>query len=161
LKEFKKVRHEEPMLSFNDAFSEEDMRAWFTRLQKYLGRELKEEKDGEPLFYSELKIDGLAIELVYENGFFRQGSTRGDGMTGEDVTQNLKTVDAIPLTLQAIGGKKVPSRVVIRGEVFLSTKEFARINREQEKRGGKLYANPRNVAAGAVRQLDPAITASR
>jgi DNA ligase (NAD+) len=150
LQEFAKVRHDAPMLSFNDAFSEEDMRAWFERLGNYLGREVV------PEFYCELKIDGLAIELVYENGALVQGSTRGDGRMGEDVTQNLKTIEAIPLRVAG-----APRRLVVRGEVFLAKKEFARINKEQKKKGEKIYANPRNVAAGAVRQLDSKIVASR
>ncbi len=154
LKQFKKVRHEVPMLSFNDAFSEEDMMAWLERLENYLGRKVKLD------FYCELKIDGLAIELVYENGILVQGSTRGDGVIGEDVTQNLKTIEAIPLKLQP-PSYKFPPRLVVRGEVFLTKKEFERINREQKKKGEKVYANPRNVAAGSVRQLDPKITASR
>lgn len=99
LKQFKKVRHETPMLSFNDAFSEEDVRTWFTRIENYLGREVK------PEFYLELKIDGLAIELVYEGGVLAEGSTRGDGVTGEDVTQNLKTIEAIPLSLEIRNSK--------------------------------------------------------
>ena len=148
LKAFKKVSHEAPMLSFNDAFSEADLKAWWERLEKYLGRKLK------PEFYLELKIDGLAIELVYENGVLAQGSTRGDGFTGEDVTENLKTIEAIPLKLKT-------KKLIVRGEVFLTQKEFERINREQDRRGGKKYANPRNIAAGSVRQLDPKITASR
>lgn len=155
LKEFKKVRHEEAMLSFNDAFSREDVQAWLERLENYLGRKVEQE------FYVELKIDGLAIELVYENGVFSQGSTRGDGMIGEDVTQNLKTVEPIPLSLSAAGEKNIPRRLVVRGEIFLSKKEFERINREQEKAGAKAYANPRNIAAGSVRQLDPKVTAGR
>lgn len=152
LKEFQKVQHGTPMLSFNDAFSREDMRDWLERLENHLGRKIKHT---DKTFYCELKIDGLAIELEYENGIFLRGSTRGDGLIGEDVTANLKTIEAIPLKL------KIPKRLVVRGEVFLSKKEFARINREQEKKGGKLYANPRNVAAGSIRQLDPKITASR
>ncbi|HUY69431.1 MAG TPA: NAD-dependent DNA ligase LigA [Candidatus Tyrphobacter sp.] len=155
LKEFKKIRHAEPMTSFNDAFGEEDIVAWFERLNNYLGRRV------EPEFYLELKIDGLAIELIYENGAFVQGSTRGDGRIGEDVTQNLKTVEAIPLRLEPKKGLKIPERLIVRGEVFLTKKEFGRINREQEKKGEKLYANPRNIAAGSVRQLDPKITAAR
>ena len=151
LAEFKKARHESPMLSLTDAFSEDDVRAWFTRLNDFLGREVK------PEFYCEPKIDGLAIELVYENGLFVQGSTRGDGTVGEDVTQNLKTIEAIPLRL----AKKAPKRLVVRGEVFLTKKDFARINRELEKGGKKTFANPRNLAAGTIRQLDSAITASR
>jgi len=184
LKEFAKVRHDVRMTSFNDAFSEDDMRAWFKRLEDYLGAPLstrsaaRSDADAKsaPLFYCELKIDGLAIELEYENGVFVRGSTRGDGMIGEDVTQNLRTVDAIPLRLHdaeetraelkrlGLDPKKynldVP-RLVVRGEVFLTKREFAKINREQARQGEKLYANPRNVAAGSIRQLNPAVTASR
>lgn len=156
LAKFRKVRHEQPMLSFNDAFSEEDMRAWLERVENYLGRKVK------PEFYCELKIDGLAIELVYENGIFVEGSTRGDGLIGEDITQNLKTIEAIPLKLEIENWKlKIPSRFVVRGEVFITKKEFERINKEQVKKGEKVFANPRNMAAGSVRQLDPKITAGR
>lgn len=157
LLQFKKVRHETPMLSFNDAFSEQDMADWLTRLENYLGHKLAPVHH-EPLFYCELKIDGLAIELIYEDGIFAHGATRGDGQVGEDVTQNLKTVEAIPLHLEKY---QIPRKLVLRGEVFLSKKEFARINKEQEKKGEKIYANPRNVAAGSIRQLDPQVTASR
>jgi DNA ligase (NAD+) len=171
LKEFKKVQHEVPMLSFNDAFSRQDIEDWLERMENYLGKKIQPAE-----FYGELKIDGLAIELVYENGFLTQGSTRGDGIIGEDVTENLKTIEAIPLKLldareAAENLKKLglnpksyilnSKRLVVRGEVFLNKKEFAAINREQEKKGLKIYANPRNVAAGSVRQLDPKITASR
>ncbi|MGC9611162.1 MAG: NAD-dependent DNA ligase LigA [Minisyncoccia bacterium] len=156
LKAFKKVRHERPMLSFDDAFSLEDMRDWFSRLENFLKRKVK------PEFYCELKIDGLAIELVYENGIFVQGSTRGDGVIGEDVTQNLRTVEAIPLRIENTDPKRpIPRRLVVRGEVFITKKEFNRINKEQAKKGGKLYANPRNIAAGSIRQLDPKIIAAR
>ncbi len=156
LKGFKKVRHEKPMISFDDAFSEDDMRDWFGRLENFLKKKVK------PEFYCELKIDGLAIELVYENGIFIQGSTRGDGIMGEDVTQNLRTVEAIPLKIESSDPKRsVPRRLVVRGEVFITQKEFERINREQKKKGEKLYANPRNIAAGSIRQLDPKITAGR
>jgi DNA ligase (NAD+) len=181
LKEFKKVRHTERMTSFNDAFSEEDMRDWFTRLENYLGRSLSAGTAGSrassaPLFYCELKIDGLAIELEYENGVFTRGSTRGDGLIGEDVTQNLRTVEAIPLHilpreeveknlkklgLRAADYDVAPKSLVVRGEIFLTKREFAKINKEQERTGGKAYANPRNVAAGSIRQLDPRVTASR
>ncbi|MDP2650749.1 MAG: NAD-dependent DNA ligase LigA, partial [bacterium] len=171
LKQFKKVRHETPMLSFNDAFNEGDVDAWFTRMENYLGRRVK------PEFYLELKIDGLAVEMIYEEGVLIGGSTRGDGAIGEDVTQNLKTIEAIPLRLvtndrgpafaEASAGRQetrkynLPRRLVVRGEVFLTQKEFERINKEQENKGLKLYANPRNIAAGSIRQLNPAITASR
>ncbi len=177
LKEFRKVRHDIPMLSFNDAFSKTDMRDWIERLENYLGKKIETKTSGHsPLFYCELKIDGLAIELVYENGLLTEGSTRGDGKVGEDVTENLKTVEAIPLRFLEpeeieknlrelnLDPKKYdlrPKRLVVRGEVFLNKKEFEKINREQGKKGLKVYANPRNVAAGSIRQLDPKITASR
>jgi DNA ligase (NAD+) len=171
LKEFHKVEHIEPMLSFNDAFSREDMEDWLKRVENYLGRKVKQD------FYCELKLDGLAVELVYENGILVQGLTRGDGRIGEDITQNLKTIEAIPLAIatsnrrqetsdkgQAAGDKKQGTgvkKLVVRGEVFLSKKEFGRINQEQKKKGERPFANPRNIAAGSVRQLDPKITASR
>ncbi len=177
LKEFVKVRHTERMTSLNDAFSEEDMQAWLSRLENYLGRSVGERAaSGADPFYCELKIDGLAIELEYENGVFVRGSTRGDGIVGEDVTQNLRTIEAIPLHLAAadeavaalakFGLRSAdydlsPKYLIVRGEVFLTKKEFEKINKEQERSGGKLYANPRNVAAGSIRQLDPAVTASR
>ncbi len=154
LDEFQKMPHAKPMLSFNDAFSEEDMRAWFTRLENYLSHPIS---NNERTFFCELKIDGLSIELEYENGIFTRGGTRGDGSVGEDVTQNLRTVEAIPLKLDG----NPPKRLVVRGEVFLTKKEFERINKEQTAKGEKVYANPRNVAAGSIRQLDPKITASR
>jgi DNA ligase (NAD+) len=171
LKEFVKVRHGERMTSFNDAFSEEDMMAWFKRLEDYLGEKVigggagaatgRDGKKIAPAFYCELKIDGLAVELEYEDGFFVRGSTRGDGLIGEDITQNLRTIEAIPLQLVIPRKRELPKRLVVRGEIFLTKKEFARINKEQAASGGKSYANPRNVAAGSVRQLDPRITASR
>jgi len=151
LPEFTKVRHRERMLSLNDAFSQQDMRDWLERISKLLTQEEKSRLD----FYAELKIDGLAIELEYDNGQFLQGSTRGDGSIGEDITQNLKTVDAIPLAID------FKQDLVIRGEVFISKKEFAQINKAQAAKNLPLYANPRNIAAGSVRQLDPKVTASR
>jgi DNA ligase (NAD+) len=188
LKEFKKVYHEKPMLSFEDAFSKEDIKHWLQRLENFLDRDLvsfnnscklksylKEQKI-PPLFYCELKIDGLAIELVYEDGILVVGSTRGDGTVGEDVTQNLKTIEAIPLSIfkkdvvyknllsMGLNPQKYnlnPKRMVVRGEVFISKEEFEKINKEQILKGEKAYANPRNVAAGSLRQLDPKITAAR
>ncbi len=151
LKQFKKYRHEQRMLSFNDAFSNEDMKDWLDRISRLLTEEEKSKLD----FYCELKIDGLAIELVYENGFLKTGSTRGDGTTGEDVTNNLKTVDAIPLRIEE------RKDLIVRGEVFITKKEFERINKEQKEKGLPVYANPRNIAAGSIRQLDPKITAQR
>jgi DNA ligase (NAD+) len=144
------------MLSFNDAFSEEDLEDWLERISKLLKKEEREKID----FYCEPKIDGLAIELIYENNILKVGSTRGDGLIGEDITQNLKTIEAIPLKLREIK-EKLPKTIVVRGEVFISKKEFERVNKEQKKKGLPTYANPRNLAAGSVRQLDPKITASR
>ncbi len=180
LKKFAKVRHDVRMTSFNDAFSEKDMEEWYERLVNYFrsGDEFARAiaRKDVPRFYCELKIDGLAIELEYENGILARGSTRGDGMTGEDVTQNLRTVEAIPLRMRdeaeaAASLRKLgldpakydlaPRRLVVRGEVFTTRREFARMNREQERAGGKLYANPRNIAAGSIRQLDPRVAAGR
>jgi len=159
LKEFKKFKHPEPMLSFNDAFDEKDMQEWEARFEKL---SVGSKKHG---YYCELKIDGLAIELVYKKGVLETGATRGDGITGEDVTQNLKTVEAIPLKLEKfeIRNSKfgIPAELVVRGEVFITKKDFERINKEQEKKGLKIYANPRNLAVGSIRQLDPSITRSR
>jgi len=161
LKEFKGVKHEAPMLSFNDSFSQADMKAWFKRLNDYLGYET-ERSDDWAGFYCELKIDGLAAELVYNKGIFVQGSTRGDGKIGEDVTQNLRTIEAIPLKLKETEGDiEIPDHLVVRGEVFLNKSEFKRINKERSIKGVELYANPRNVAAGSLRQLDPKITLAR
>ena len=158
IKKFKKTRHPEKMLSFNDAFSRQDLEAWLERISKLLTEKERKELD----FYCELKIDGLAIELIYKNGILEIGSTRGDGNIGEDITQNLKTVDAIPLKLE-IGNWKleIPERLVARGEVFITKREFERINKYQKQKGLAVYANPRNIAAGSVRQLDPKITAGR
>lgn len=161
LEKFKKVTHDVRMLSLNDAFSEDDMRDWVTRLENHL--ELRT-KNLLPVtdFFCDLKMDGLAVELVYENGTLTQGSTRGDGLVGEDITQNLRTIEAIPLRLSIQNSKfKIPARLIVRGECFLTKKEFERINTELEKNGEKTYANPRNLAAGSIRQLDPKITASR
>ena len=150
LEKFKKARHPKPMLSFNDAFSEKDMEDWLGRISKLLTRREASEID----FYCELKIDGLAIELIYQNEILKTGSTRGNGIIGEDITQNLKTIEAIPLKLKIKNLKlKIPSRFVVRGEVFIPKKEFEKFK--------KTYANPRNLAAGSIRQLDPKITASR
>jgi len=151
LEKFVKVRHPQPMLSFNDAFSQKDMEDWLERISRLLTTEEVKEID----FYCEPKLDGLAIELIYENGIFKTGSTRGDGIIGEDVTQNLKTIEAIPLRLTK------PVEVVARGEVIITKKEFEKINKEQRKKGLPLFANPRNLAAGSVRQLDPKVTSQR
>ena len=175
LKKFPKVRHSTRMLSFNDAFSEEDMENWLARNQKLLSPEQSRRID----FYTELKIDGLAVSMIYENGFLKSGATRGDGAVGEDVTANLKTVEAIPLKLfdkeeilKNLEKQKLhhiisqlkkswPKVIEARGEIFLNRKDFEALNKKQIKKNLPLYANPRNVAAGSVRQLDPKITASR
>ena len=156
LKEFKKFKHPQRMTSFNDAFSKEDMQDWEKRFLKLLS----ENERGKINYYCELKIDGLAIELIYENRVLKTGSTRGDGMVGEDVTENLKTIEAIPLSLQTTN-YKLPTQTVARGEVFITKKEFERMNKEQKEKGLAVYANPRNIAAGSIRQLDPKITSSR
>lgn len=156
LKKFKKVGHEQPMISLNDAFSVEDMNDWLEKLENFLGRKINSD------FYCELKLDGFAVELLYEDKILKQASTRGNGLIGEDITQNIKTVEAVPLKLDDSHAKiKIPSRLVVRGEVFVTKKEFERINREQEYKNLKPYANPRNLAAGSVRQLDPKVTAGR
>lgn len=164
---FEKVRHPKPMLSFNDAFSREDMQAWLERISKLLRPEEISQLD----FFCEPKFDGLAIELVYEQGLLRVGGTRGDGLLGENVTRNLKTIESIPLALYTPEpkiraesldrGRASIQNIVVRGEVFISKKEFERVNREQKKGGLSTFANPRNMAAGSVRQLDPKVTASR
>ncbi|MEK7579595.1 MAG: NAD-dependent DNA ligase LigA [Patescibacteria group bacterium] len=158
LEKFKKFAHPKPMLSFNDAFSREDMEDWINRLERISKGATKEG------FYGELKIDGLAIEMIYRNGIFETGSTRGDGLIGEDVTQNLKTIEDIPLKLSRIPKKfeKVLSQeLAVRGEVFMDEKDFERVNWELKEKNIKTYANPRNLAAGSVRQLNPRVTASR
>ena len=168
LAKFEKFRHPVRMFSFNDAFNAKDMEDWVDRLARVLSVDVPKEGPARLSFaeqklggfYCELKIDGLAIELIYEDGVLKIGSTRGDGTIGENVTQNLKTIEAIPLSLNA---KRYPlnAGLVVRGEVFITKKEFDRINREQKKKGDAIYANPRNLAAGSVRQLDPAVTESR
>ncbi len=183
LAKFSKVPHAIPMLSLEDAFSEGDMREWCERVRKVYPA-------GDFRYFAELKIDGFAISLVYENGLLVRGSTRGDGAVGEDVTANLKTIESIPLALAppfARGQSIFPAKhssffvygqraglektnknklllkglVEIRGEVFMTKKVFAEINEERKKAGEPLYANPRNTAAGSIRQLDPAVAGSR
>jgi len=156
LKAFKKFKHSQRMTSFNDAFSKEDMEDWQERFLKLVEKNPSASSGQAKIdYYAELKIDGLAIELIYRDGIFQTGATRGDGNIGEDITQNLKTVEAIPLT---INDKR---EIIVRGEVFITKKEFERINKEQKAKGLPVYANPRNIAAGSVRQLDPKITSLR
>ena len=147
---FAPVEHANPMLSLSNAFAEAEVRAFDQRIRKALGRE-------DVGYVCELKIDGLAINLTYVDGRFTQGATRGDGSVGEDVTANLRTIKSIPLTLR----QKISGRIDVRGEVYLPTAAFAATNRERLEREEPPFANPRNAAAGAVRQLDPAQTSRR
>lgn len=148
---FAAVTHRRPMLSLANAFSEEELLAWARRVEARLG--------APPSGYvCELKIDGAAVSLTYEAGRFVRGATRGDGIQGEDVTANLRTVRSIPLRLR---GTRPPAVLEVRGEVFLSTTAFEAINRERRAVGESLFANPRNAAAGSLRQLDPRVTAAR
>lgn len=152
---FDEVRHRRPMLSLSNAFSHEELRAFDTRVRRALGFPPAPEPAPDLTYVAELKIDGLAITLRYERGRFVQGATRGDGMTGEDVTANLRTITSVP------GRLGQPATLDARGEVFMPKSEFARINAAREEAGLALYANPRNSGAGSLRQKDPEVTASR
>lgn len=147
LDKFEKVNHTVPMLSLSNAFSEEDLRDFDRRVREHVTRDFK--------YVCELKIDGLAVSLRYENGKFVQGATRGDGRTGEDITQNLKTIKSIPLTI------KNNETIEVRGEAYMPKKSFIALNEKRKEEGLELFANPRNAAAGSLRQLDPKIAASR
>lgn len=174
LDKFKKVPHVYPMLSMEDVFSFEELNDWHERILRI--------REGNSLdFYAMLKIDGLAISLVYENGVLVTAATRGDGKIGEDVTNNVKTIESVPLSLRVPDEDELRSlkkqfdlsdevidkirtragRIEIRGEVYMPKKDFERMNKERAKRGEETFANPRNVSAGSIRQLDPAIAASR
>lgn len=152
---FKKVMHQTRMLSLNDAFSFAEIEEWFARCERYLGQPIK------PDFFAEIKTDGLAVSLIYQDGIFVQGATRGDGAVGEDVTQNLKTIEAIPLRLESNIKRAQTGRVEVRGEVYIKLKDFEKLNAQQKKLGEAEFANPRNLAAGSIRQLDPALAAKR
>ena len=153
LEEFETVRHSLPMLSLNKATSEEEFLDFHRRV-----RDLSGLSDEEIQYTAEPKFDGLAVELIYREGIFQLGCTRGDGIVGEDVTLNLRTVKSIPLRLLA---GSIPERLEVRGEVIMTKEDFARLNRAREKADQPLLANPRNAAAGSVRQLDPRITNTR
>jgi len=154
LAEFATVQHRVPMLSLGNAFGADELRAFDDRVKRHLGLPDKQAID----YAAELKVDGLAVSLTYERGLFTVGATRGDGFTGEDVTVNLRTIRAIPLRLLA---GEPPALLEVRGEVYLDKREFARINQEREEAEEPRFANPRNAAAGSVRQLDSGITARR
>ena len=154
LEKFSTVQHTMAMLSLNNATGPEELEEFEERIQRFL-------KHSEPLDYAvEPKIDGLAVELVYIAGKFTVGSTRGDGVNGEDITLNLKTIRSIPLALRGDGGV-IPPRLEVRGEVFLPLDAFQKMNREREEEGKPVFANPRNAAAGSLKQLDSTITAKR
>src|SRR5204863_4267701 len=149
---FATVEHIAPMLSLDNAYNEEELRAFDERVRRGAG------KGSEPIAYvAELKIDGLSIALTYEDGRLVRGATRGDGVRGEDVTANVRTIRAIPLSLRGAP----PGRLEIRGEVYLSRASFERMNVEREKEGEPLFQNPRNAAAGTMRNLDPSLVAKR
>jgi DNA ligase (NAD+) len=147
LSQFEKVTHSVPLMSLQDVFSPEELTDFLVKI-----------KEGYPAaaFSVEPKIDGLSVALEYENGNFVRGATRGDGNVGEDVTENLKTIHSIPMTIP-----DAPPRLIVRGEVFMPKKSFEKLNERQEKEGKPLFANPRNAAAGSLRQLDPKIAAQR
>ena len=153
LKEFEKVIHVVPQWSFNDAFNEEDIRAFDTRVKKILKEDFK--KEINPEYVVELKIDGLKVVLTYEKGILKTAATRGDGRVGENVTQNVRTIRSVPLKLHK------PISIIVEGEIWMGKSTLAKINKKRKKNGEELFANPRNVAAGSIRQLDPKITASR
>ncbi len=151
LKAFDEVRHEVPMLSLANAFEEEEVGAFDRRARERLETDVLR-------YAAEPKLDGLAVSLLYEDGVLVRGATRGDGTTGENVTQNLRTLQSVPLRLR---GKDWPRRLEVRGEVIMTHAGFEKLNRRQAKRGDKAFVNPRNAAAGSLRQLDPRITAER
>ena len=153
LEKFVKVKHTEPMLSLDNAFSYDEVREFDKRIKRLLNSEDDIEYTVEP------KYDGLAMELTYRKGLLFRASTRGDGNEGEDVTQNIKTIKSVPLKIEGTG--KIPEELDIRGEVYIDLEEFEKLNKQREQNGEPLFANPRNAAAGSVRQLDPSITTSR
>jgi DNA ligase (NAD+) len=155
LSEFQTVRHSHPMLSLENAFNEKELFEFEERLKRFLKSEI-------PLAYmAEPKLDGLAVELVYEKGLFSIGSTRGDGHTGEEITQNLKTIRSIPLRLAAPENIQLPELLEVRGEAYLTLDGFRALNDQRLEDGETIFANPRNAAAGSLRQLDSKITAQR
>ncbi|MCB0153697.1 MAG: NAD-dependent DNA ligase LigA [Anaerolineae bacterium] len=156
---FDKVTHPRPMTSLSNAFDDADMHSWLSRIAKLLPEGLTVE---DLAFVVEPKIDGLAVALTYENGLLIQGATRGNGVVGENVTANVRTVKNIPLRIPTDPtGPPAPARIEVRGEIYMPIADFEQFNQQQVEKGGKIYANPRNFAAGSLRQLDSAITAQR
>ena len=153
LDKFEKVKHTEPMLSLDNAFSHENMEEFDRRIKRLLKSEKEIEYTVEP------KYDGLAIELTYRKGLLYKASTRGDGYEGEDVTRNIRTIKSVPIKIGDVS--LVPDEIDIRGEVYMDIEEFEKLNKERERKGEHLFANPRNAAAGSVRQLDSSITTAR
>jgi DNA ligase (NAD+) len=153
---FTQVRHAYRMLSLNDVFNREEVEAWIKRMQKLA-------PEDKPEFFADLKLDGLACSLIYEDGEFKQAVTRGDGFVGEDVTANVRTIESVPFRLR--DSKKyrqfLQGRTEIRGEIIIHKKDFEKLNKQREAEGKPLYANPRNTAAGSIRQLDPKLAAAR
>jgi DNA ligase (NAD+) len=153
---FNKVRHPAPVLSLSNAFNHDDVVAWYDRIRKV------DDRVEHAAFVVEPKIDGLSVILHYHHGLFVQGATRGDGEVGEDITPNLRTIRAVPLRIPVSQpGPAAPDRLVVRGEAFITIQDFGDLNKQLEEKGEKTYLNPRNTAAGSLRQLDPALTASR
>lgn len=153
---FIKVRHPAPILSLSNAFDADDVRAWYERILKL------DERVSNVDYIVEPKIDGLTVVLHYRDGLFVQGATRGNGEVGEDITSNLKTIRSLPLRIPVErDGPIPPSYLVVRGEAYIPMADFEKLNRQLEAAGEKTYQNPRNTAAGALRQLDPALTATR
>jgi DNA ligase (NAD+) len=151
---FSQIRHPLPMLSLSNVYGRGELEAWAARLERILPR-------ADFMYVSEPKIDGLAVALTYVDGVLQRGATRGDGVTGEDVTSNLRTIRNIPLRLMGDDRSAVPSIIEVRGEVFMRHADFDKLNERIEQEGGRPFMNPRNAAAGSLRQLDPAITAQR
>jgi DNA ligase (NAD+) len=156
LERFQKVVHPAPVLSLANAFNADDLRAWYERIMRL------DPRVSTSAFVMEPKIDGLTVVLRYENGIFVQGATRGDGVIGEDITANLRTIRALPLRIPVSNHEvRIPKVLVVRGECYIRVKDFEILNDELAKRGEKIYQNPRNTAAGSLRQLDPAISSKR
>ena len=154
LAKFSKITHVTPMLSIEDVFTFDELREWETRMKKVGAHAALD-------YYAMVKVDGLAMSLVYQDGVFVSAATRGDGAVGEDVTHNVRTIESVPLKLRSINGVDTSGRVEVRGEVYMPKKGFEALNKAQAKKGEPLFANPRNVSAGSIRQLDPAVAASR